>query len=103
MKTAILAALLAASFGAAAEGDIHKCGLIGNIYATAARAKELGHNPEMALSMVSPYKEIPIEDRKVIINTVYFDARFERAGGPALMHQMMNLCIYGPTNYKPLK
>lgn len=104
MKAFFIAGLLAlGSVGAMAQDEIHHCGLIGNIYETAAYARKLGHDPEMALSMVSPYQEIPIEDRKRIVNSVYFEPAFERAGGTALQRQMMDLCMYGPKKFKPLK
>jgi hypothetical protein len=106
MKTIILAALLAgASFEASAD-EITKesrCSIISIIYQNAATARNLGRPPEIALDMASSFKEIPISERKAIINRVYFEQSFAMAGGDALRWQMLDLCLYGPNNFKPLK
>jgi hypothetical protein len=104
MKPIILAALLATCFPTAfAGGDPHICSLVGSVYETAASARDMKMPPEKALDMVSAYSEVPLEGRKKIINEVYFDQGFVYAGGTPLRYQMMDLCMNGPKNWKPLK
>lgn len=104
MKPIILAALLLSfSLSARADGDPHICSLTGSVFETAAQARDMQVSPEQALKMVAPYDEIPLWQRKQIINVVYFDSRFAGSGGEPLRRQMMSICLNGLPAWKPLK
>lgn len=104
MKKSLFCALAFAPFAHADPlADPHVCSLLGSVYETAAHARDTRNSPETALRMVAPYKDVPIEWRKLAINQVYFDDRFAAAGGPALEMQVVQACMSGPTNYRPLK
>ncbi|MDB5777617.1 MAG: hypothetical protein JWP38_3750 [Herbaspirillum sp.] len=104
MKTIILVGLLAVFSGSAsAQRDMHACALRSSMYESVATWRNSDVAPESALRFSVSYKEIPVEDRKRIINIVYFDPAFENAGGEALRNQMLDLCLNGPKDWKPLK
>lgn len=102
-KFILFAAALVLSINANAQGNPHICALYGSVYENAAHARDHGAPPKMALDILSAYKEIPLANRKKAINLVYFDPRFTYAGGHALEMQVYDLCMYGPSKYKPLK
>lgn len=104
MNKIILAVLLTvASLGANATGDMHICSLKSSVYEAAAAWRDSNVPPETAFKMAKQYKEVEIEDLKKIINTVYFNPDFQRAGGYPLRQQIMDLCLNGPKNWKPVQ
>jgi hypothetical protein len=102
-KMLFIVLAMAISYRSNAAGDMHMCSLKGSIYETAASARDSNQDPENALKMVASYQEVPLPERKQIINQVYFDPAFQHAGGTALRTQMMSLCVNGPKRYQPLQ
>jgi hypothetical protein len=95
--------LVVASFGAQAAGDAHNCALIGNMFSAAAGWRDANMDPQTALDASSYMKELPVEQRKKIINMVYFDPGLQYAGGNALMMQVVQLCLNDWKTFQPLK
>lgn len=105
MKTIILAALLVTttSVALADEAKTNYCARSANLYAMAAQYRDGGIAPQQTLSAASGIKEFELDEKKRIINQVYFDPAFERASGTALHSQMLELCLSGPKKYIPLQ
>ena len=105
MKTIIFAVVLAGvSFLASAdEAKTNYCARSANLYAMAAQYRDGGIAPEQTLNAASGIKDFQLDEKKRIINQVYFDPAFERAGGAALHSQMLESCLSGPKKHTPLK
>jgi hypothetical protein len=69
----------------------------------AARSRDSDISPQSTFEVLDQQKQIPSEAVKKIINQVYFDPGFQRAGGSPLFSQVMDLCTNGPKNWQPLK
>ena len=76
-----------------------------DLFRYAANSRDTGETPQQSLERSAPFKfAVPDKVKKSIINTVYFDQNFARAGGEALHLQQMNYCMYGqPAPIQPLK
>lgn len=98
--TLFLGFLSSASF---AQGDMHICSLRAAIYEASAGFRDHGQSPQDALDAAGPVTEIPLVDKKNIINAVYFDPAFSNARGAELRRQAIDVCVNGVKQYKPLK
>lgn len=118
MKTLFIAALLttlaapAIAYGQTADQETRKaaakkqyiCLLTGNFYQTVASYRDSGETPDAVLKQTDGYSKIPLENRKKIINNVFFDRDFQFAGGTALSSQVANTCMFGSNpKMQPLK
>lgn len=79
------------------------CIFSANYYVIAARRRDSDLSPQSTFEVLDQQKQIPGEAVKKIINQVYFDPRLRRAGGSPLFSQVMDLCMNGQKNWKPLK
>jgi len=90
----------------AAQLKREKCNSIGSLYQNASAARDANRSPETALSMFQRMPIISLEEKKSIINQVYFDPTFKGAGGYALRNQMESICMKKDApanNFQPLK
>lgn len=77
---------------AAMQRKYARCSLLGSAYETAAGVRNARRGPEEALALIQGMPIVTLEEKKSIINQVYFDPAFENAGGYALRVQMTNAC-----------
>jgi hypothetical protein len=107
MKSVFAIAMLVASTSvfATTPDQMSSCALKSDLYREAAGMRDRGETPQDAAKFLGAYRSrfISAEDFKNIINTVYFDDRFANAGGFALKKQMLDYCLNGPKEYKPLQ
>lgn len=122
MKPIILAGLLLSlSLSAWAGGDpqtqnqksgdkqksdehVKQCIFKANVFRGAAMYRDAEHSPEEAFENLR--RGFPSLDEKFIktaINDIYFNRDFAYAGGQPLVEQVLDLCVHGPKNWKPLK
>ncbi|WP_430229737.1 hypothetical protein [Paraburkholderia tropica] len=76
----------------------------GAIYQSAASMRDSGMPPQQTLRTLSPMEQHGISEEfvKHAINQVYFDPELTNAGGPALGHQVANLCLHPNGTFTPL-
>jgi len=83
------------------------CIIRSHVYMDAAERRDIGQSPQEAWQQLfasdNAWFPVQKEDRKHIINQVYFDPAFEQARGQALQYQMMELCLHEKKGYEPLK
>ena len=83
------------------------CIIRSHVYMNAAERRDIGQSPQEAWQQLfasdDAWFPVQKEDRKYIINQVYFDPAFKQAHGQALQYQMMQLCLRGKKEYEPLK
>jgi len=107
MKTVFALLMLVASTSvfAVTQDDVSACALKADLYRGAADMRDHNQSPQDAAKFLGAYRSrfISDVDFKKIINTVYFDDRFANAGGFALKKQMLDYCLSGPKEYKPLQ
>lgn len=108
MKNAISLLLLLTSIAASADEDKTRyCIFRSQLYAQAATLRDAGMSPQDAwnssLKSDSNWGAVQTEERKYIVNQVYFDSNFEHASGEKLRQQIFELCKNGPKAWKPLK
>lgn len=106
MKSVLVFSMLIASTSALATtpDQMSSCALKSDLYASAAQMRDQNQSPQDAAKILGAYKGRYVSDAdfKHIINTVYFDQQFANAGGMALKKQMLDLCLNGPRQYRPL-
>jgi hypothetical protein len=81
-----------------------KCILDSNVYLNAATFRDSGRGPEEALNSLkigNPVSRMPFI--KAVINQVYFDSEFANLHGEYLRQSMVNTCINGAPQWKPLE
>jgi hypothetical protein len=87
-----------------AQDRSNYCIVLSNIYPMAATYRDHNMPPEKALENAqASEKYVPLPTIKKAINQVYFDKDFTYAGGDALRNQVLDVCLHGPKNYRPLK
>jgi hypothetical protein len=76
----------------------------GAIYQSAASMRDSGMPPQQTLRTLSSMEQQGIDETfvKHAINQVYFDPGLTNAGGPALGHQVANLCLHPNGAFTPL-
>jgi hypothetical protein len=82
------------------------CDAKSRIYTQTAEQRDLRGTPQGSWEFfikAEYWKNVPKKEIKSIINQVYFDPAFERAGGNALFNQMLDVCLNGPRKLTPLK
>ena len=102
MKYLIALILLCTSFTASAMTE-SECVQLGGIYRSVAHMRDRGLTPQEILQFsqgAADSIKLNQKEIKKIINLVYFDAGFARAGGMALQVQIYNVCM---GKYKPME
>jgi hypothetical protein len=76
------------------------CVAVSSTYVAAAAARNHGIDAQAFVNVHA--KDTPLSRKQLagITNDVYFDPRFERAGGEPLRMQVLNICMRGPQKVK---
>lgn len=82
------------------------CSKIATVYQASAQYRDAGFSPQQSYQYLLFWTTngVPTQDLKDVINDVYFDQRFDGAGGVALHNQMFGLCMEtADPQYKPFQ
>jgi hypothetical protein len=82
------------------------CANTATIYKTSAQYRDAGLSPQQSYQYLLFWTRsgVPVRELKHIINDVFFDERFDVAGGAALHDQMFGLCMKTTDpQYKPFQ
>lgn len=89
------------------QARLLKCVAASSIYQASASFRDQGMSPQQAFqTQIVWIQNGTVSDRqlKSIINDIYFDPRFENAGGKALHDQTLQICMNASDpNYKPFE
>jgi hypothetical protein len=83
---------------------VRQCIFKANVFRGAAMYRDAKHSPEDAFeNLRGGFPSLDEKFIKTAINDIYFNRDFAYAGGQPLVEQVLDLCMHGPKNWKPLK
>lgn len=76
------------------------CIAVSSTYTAAAAARNVGVDAQAFVNTNAPTTSLSRAQLAGITNDVYFDPRFQNAGGDLLRNQVLNVCMKGPRKAK---